>query len=61
MLNLVFWAIVRSFEVGDLAVEVGFENLPIIREDILCMCETAHIPVLLVTQMLETIAEWTFH
>ena len=28
---------------GDLAVEMGFENLPAIQEDILCMCEAAHI------------------
>ena len=32
----------------DLAVEVGFENLPAIQEDILCMCEAAQIPVILV-------------
>jgi pyruvate kinase len=42
---------------GDLAVEVGFENLPIIQEDILCMCEAAHIPVILATQVLETMAK----
>ena len=30
---------------GDLAVEMGFENLPTVQEDILCMCEAAHIPV----------------
>jgi pyruvate kinase len=30
---------------GHLAVEAGFENLPAIQEDILCMCEAAHIPV----------------
>ena len=42
---------------GDLAVEVGFENLPAIQEDILCMCEAAQIPVILATQMLETVAK----
>jgi pyruvate kinase len=42
---------------GDLAVEVGFENLPAIQEDILCMCEAAHTPVILATQVLETMAK----
>ena len=31
---------------GDLAVEVGFENLAFVQEDILCLCEAAHIPVI---------------
>ena len=42
---------------GDLAVEVGFENLPIIQEDILCMYEAAHVPVILATQVLETLTK----
>jgi pyruvate kinase len=42
---------------GDLAVEVGFETLPAIQEDILCMCEAAQIPVILATQVLETMAK----
>ena len=42
---------------GDLAVEVGFENLAFVQEDILCMCEAAHIPVILATQVLETLAK----
>jgi pyruvate kinase len=42
---------------GDLAVEMGFESLPVIQEDILCMCEAAHIPVTLATQVLETMAK----
>jgi pyruvate kinase len=42
---------------GDLAVEVGFENLALIQEDILCLCEAAHIPVILATQVLETLAK----
>jgi pyruvate kinase len=41
-------------ERGDLAVEVGFENLAFIQEDI---CEAAHIPVILATQILESLAE----
>ena len=42
---------------GDLAVEIGFENLAFIQEDILCLCEAAHIPVILATQILESLAE----
>ena len=42
---------------GDLAVEVGFENLAFIQEDIFCLCEAAHIPVILATQILESLAE----
>lgn len=42
---------------GDLAVEVGFENLAFVQEDILCLCESAHIPVILATQILETLTE----
>jgi len=41
---------------GDLAVEVGFENLAFVQEDILCMCEAAHVPVVFATQVLETLA-----
>ena len=39
---------------GDLALEVGFENLPYIQEEILDICTAAHIPVILATQVLET-------
>jgi pyruvate kinase len=42
---------------GDLAVEVGFENLAFIQEDILCICEAAHVPVIMATQILESLAE----
>jgi pyruvate kinase len=42
---------------GDLAVEVGFDNLAFVQEDILCLCEAAHIPVILGTQILESLAE----
>ena len=42
---------------GDLAVEVGFENLAFIQEDILCLCEAAHVPVILATQILESLTE----
>lgn len=42
---------------GDLAVEVGFEHLARIQEDILCLCEAAHVPVIWATQVLETLAK----
>jgi pyruvate kinase len=42
---------------GDLAVEIGFENLALAQEDILCLCEAAHTPVILATQVLETLAK----
>ncbi|HEY5475693.1 MAG TPA: pyruvate kinase [Tepidiformaceae bacterium] len=41
---------------GDLAVEVGFENLAVVQEDILCLCEAAHVPVIWATQVLESLA-----
>lgn len=42
---------------GDLAVELGFENLALVQEDVLCMCEAAHVPVVIATQVLETLAK----
>ncbi|MFC2073295.1 pyruvate kinase [Campylobacterota bacterium] len=38
---------------GDLAIEVGFENLPRIQEEILELCEAAHTPVIYATQILD--------
>ena len=38
---------------GDLAIEVGFENLPYIQEEIYGICEAAHVPVIYATQILE--------
>ncbi len=38
---------------GDLAVEVGFERLSEIQEEILWLCEAAHVPVIWATQILE--------
>jgi pyruvate kinase len=38
---------------GDLAIEVGFENLSVLQEEILNLCEAAHIPVIYATQVLE--------
>jgi pyruvate kinase len=41
---------------GDLAVECGFERLAEIQEEILWVCEAAHMPVVWATQVLETLA-----
>lgn len=38
---------------GDLAVEVGFARLSEMQEEILCLCEAAHVPVIWATQVLE--------
>lgn len=38
---------------GDLAVECGFERLAEAQEEILWMCEAAHVPVIWATQVLE--------
>ncbi len=42
---------------GDLAVEIGFERLSEIQEEILWLCEAAHAPVIWATQVLETQAK----
>lgn len=36
---------------------MGFENLAFVQEDVLCLCEAAHIPVVLATQILESLTE----
>ncbi len=41
---------------GDLAVESGFERLAEVQEEILWICEAAHVPVIWATQVLETLA-----
>jgi pyruvate kinase len=41
---------------GDLAVEVGFERLAELQEEILCLCEAAHVPAIWATQVLDTLA-----
>jgi pyruvate kinase len=40
---------------GDLAVEIGFERLSEIQEEILWICEAAHVPAIWATQVLETL------
>ncbi len=42
---------------GDLAVEVGFGRLAEIQEEILWLCEAAHVPVIWATQVLEDMAK----
>ncbi len=39
---------------GDLAVEIGFERLAEVQEEILWLCEAAHVPVIWATQVLES-------
>jgi pyruvate kinase len=41
---------------GDLAVEVGFDRLAEVQEEILWACEAAHVPVVWATQVLDTLA-----
>ncbi len=42
---------------GDLAVEAGFERLAEVQEEILWICEAAHIPVIWATQVLEQLSK----
>jgi pyruvate kinase len=41
---------------GDLAVEMGWERLAEVQEEILWLAEAAHVPVIWATQVLETLA-----
>jgi pyruvate kinase len=38
---------------GDLAIELGFERLAEMQEEILWLCEAAHVPAIWATQVLE--------
>jgi pyruvate kinase len=42
---------------GDLAVECGFERMAEVQEEILWICEAAHVPVIWATQVLENLAK----
>lgn len=42
---------------GDLAVECGFARLAEVQEEILWLCEAAHVPVIWATQVLESLAK----
>lgn len=41
---------------GDLAVELGFERMAEVQEEILWICEAAHVPVIWATQVLDSLA-----
>jgi pyruvate kinase len=41
---------------GDLAIEVGWERMAEVQEEILWLCESAHVPVIWATQVLDTLA-----
>ena len=42
---------------GDLAVECGYQRLAEIQEEILWICEAAHVPVIWATQVLESLSK----
>ena len=42
---------------GDLAVECGYQRLAEAQEEILWLCEAAHVPVVWATQVLESLAK----
>ena len=42
---------------GDLAVEGGYERMAEVQEEILWVCEAAHMPVIWATQVLESLAK----
>jgi len=41
----------------DLAVECGYQRLAEVQEEVLWICEAAHIPAIWATQVLETMAK----
>jgi pyruvate kinase len=42
---------------GDLAVECGYERLAEVQEEILWLCQAAHVPVIWATQVLDRLAK----
>jgi pyruvate kinase len=42
---------------GDLAVEIGYQRLAEMQEEIFWLCEAAHVPVIWATQVLETLVK----
>lgn len=42
---------------GDLAVELGFDRISEVQNEILWFCEAAHVPVIWATQVLDTLAK----
>jgi len=45
---------------GDLAVECGYQRLAEVQEEMLWVCEAAHMPVVWATQVLESLAKSGF-
>ena len=62
-LPLLLLALMKSYPAGvmiargDLAVECGWDRLAEIQEEVLWLCEAAHLPVVWATQVLETLAK----
>jgi pyruvate kinase len=52
MRNEVFGVMIAR---GDLAVEIGFERMSEVQEEILWICEAGHVPVIWATQVLENL------
>ena len=42
---------------GDLAVECGYERLAEVQEEIMWLCQAAHVPVIWATQVLDSLAK----
>ncbi|MDX2129831.1 MAG: pyruvate kinase [Chloroherpetonaceae bacterium] len=42
---------------GDLAVEIGYQRIAEIQEELLWLCEAAHVPVIWATQVLESLVK----
>jgi pyruvate kinase len=42
---------------GDLAVEIGYQHLAEMQEELLCLCKAAYIPVIWATQVLENLTK----
>ena len=42
---------------GDLAIEGGWKNLAGMQEEIMRLCESAHVPIIWATQVLETLSK----
>ncbi len=42
---------------GDLSVEIGFERMAEVQEEILCLCEAAHVPVIWATPVLDSLTK----
>jgi len=58
LLNLMQWPVGGIMLArGDLAVECGFERLSEVQEEIMWLCQAAHLPVIWATQVLEGLAK----